>query len=75
VCRAAQGHWSEEYERYVDPNGKPFYWLTGRFVNEEAEANDTDEYWLGQGYISVVPVNIDQTDVSRIDEMTAIYTK
>ncbi len=75
VCRAAQGHWSEEYERYVDPNGKPFYWLTGRFVNEEAEANDTDEYWLGQGYISVAPVNIDQTDVSRIDEMTAIYTK
>jgi 5'-nucleotidase len=75
VCRAAQGHWSEEYERFIDPNGKPFYWLTGRFVNEEADATNTDEYWLSHDYISVVPVNIDQTDAAQIEPMTHIYTK
>ncbi len=61
VCRAARGHWSEEYERYVDPSGVPFYWLTGRFVNEEPEADDTDEYYLGRGYASIVPVVTEQT--------------
>ncbi len=61
VCRAARGHWSEEYERYLDPSGNPFYWLTGRFVNEEPEATDTDEYFLHQRFISIVPVTPDQT--------------
>ena len=62
VCRAARGHWSEEYRRYLDPNGKPFYWLTGRFCNDEPDAVDTDEYWLSHNYISVVPATPDQTD-------------
>lgn len=66
VCRAARGHWSEEYRRYLDPSGVPFYWLTGRFVNEEEGATDTDEYWLSQGYISVVPVTPDQTAAAEI---------
>lgn len=61
VCRAARGHWSEEYMRYMDPHSKPYYWLTGRFVNEELDATDTDEYWLSQGWASVVPVTPDQT--------------
>ena len=61
VCRGARGHWSEEYERYSDPHCVPFYWLTGRFVNDEPEATDTDEYWLSQHYVSVVPITIDHT--------------
>lgn len=66
VCRAARGHWSEEYKRYLDPNGNPFYWLTGRFVNGEPEATDTDEYWLDRRYISIVPVTPDQSYVPAI---------
>ena len=30
-------------------------------VNHDANATDTDEYWLAQGYITVVPVNVDMT--------------
>lgn len=73
VCRAAQGHWSEEYMRYTDPSGDPFYWLTGRFVNGEPDATDTDEYWLGKKYISVVPVSPDQTVLSAIPAFAKIY--
>ncbi len=66
ACRAARGHWSEEYKRYLDPAGNPFFWLTGRFVNTEPEATDTDEYWLQRQYISLVPVTPDQTDYPQI---------
>lgn len=75
ACRAARGHWSEEYSRYVDPSGAPFYWLTGQFVNDEPQAKDTDEYWLSEGYISVVPVTPDQTDYPSISDLAAKYDK
>ncbi|MDE6287902.1 MAG: 5'/3'-nucleotidase SurE, partial [Muribaculaceae bacterium] len=68
VCRAALGHWTDEYARYTDPSGNPFYWLTGRFVNDEPQATDTDEYWLAKNYISVVPVSSDMTATSYLDE-------
>ena len=72
VCRAAKGHWSEEYKRYLDPSGKPFYWLTGRFCNDEPDATDTDEYWLSQKYVSVVPATPEQTDFKAIPEVTRL---
>ncbi len=75
VCRAAKGHWSEEYTRYLDPQGNPFYWLTGRFVNTEPEATDTDEYWLGKNYISVVPASPDQTAEECIAPMGGEFNR
>lgn len=68
-CRAARGHWADGYERYLDPHGNPFYWLKGRFVNEDSDATDTDEYWLSRNYVSVVPVSADQTCMQAIGEM------
>ena len=73
VCRAARGRWTDEYKRYLDPLGVPFYWLTGHFVNEEPEADDTDEYWLNRRFISVVPVTADQTDREAIKTLAAMF--
>ena len=66
VCRAARGYWTDEYKRYLDPLGVPFYWLTGHFVNNEPDADDTDEYWLDRRYITIVPVAADQSDTSAV---------
>lgn len=73
VCRAAKGHWSEEYKRYLDPSGNPFYWLTGRFINTEPNAKDTDEYWLNKNYISAVPCTPNQTLDDQIPLFSSIY--
>ncbi len=54
-CRACRGQWTEEFARYTDPDGKPFYMLTGNYLNMEPEATDTDLYAIAQGYASVVP--------------------
>lgn len=61
VVRAAKGKWSDEYKEYADPMGNPFYWLTGRFENEEPDACDTDEWSLAHGMVSVVPCKLDRT--------------
>ncbi len=69
ICRAATGVWANEYARYTDPTGNPFYMLQGHFVNNEPEATDTDEYWLTQGYISAVPTTSDMSARDTINEL------
>lgn len=69
VCRAARSYWTDEYQQYFDPTGKPFYFLTGRFVNCEPDACDTDEYWLKNNYISAVPVLADISAVDAVEPL------
>lgn len=72
VVRSAKSHWTEEYREYIDPTGRPFYWLTGKQINEEPEATDTDLYWLGRNYATVVPVTPDQTNPAAIQTVLSI---
>lgn len=73
VCRAARGRWTDEYKRYLDPLGVPFYWLTGHFVNEEPDADDTDEFWLTRRYVTVVPVAADQSDTESVKTLASRF--
>lgn len=57
VVRAARSRWTEEYQAYTDPFGKPFFMLTGRQINEEEGNPDTDLYWLPRNYATIVPCN------------------
>lgn len=61
LVRACKGNWSDEYKEYTDPAGKKFYWLTGKFINEEPDNTDTDEWCLSHGIVSVVPTMLDRT--------------
>ncbi len=68
-CRQNRGYWREEFFERVDPRNKSYYWLTGSFVNHEPEAEDTDEYALAEGYVSVVPVQVDMTDYEQLEKI------
>jgi len=61
VVRQARANWVERFDERKDPYGNHYYWLTGEFVNFEPEALDTDEWALANGFISVVPTQIDLT--------------
>ncbi len=60
VCRQANGYWSEEFDKRTNPLGRDYYWLTGKFINND-KGEDTDEWALANGYVSVVPVQFDLT--------------
>ncbi len=60
ICRQALAKWEEDFDERKDPNGKPYFWLTGKFVNYD-NGNDTDEWALENGYVSIVPVQFDLT--------------
>ncbi len=72
VCRQNRGYWKEEFYCRKDPRGKDYFWLTGDFYNQEPDATDTDEWALANGYISVVPVQVDMTNYRQIDSVQKI---
>ena len=71
VCRQANARWVEEFMESSDPRGQKYYWLTGRFVNEDT-SDDTDVWALENGYISVVPSMHDLTNYEAIKTLSAI---
>jgi len=60
VCRQAKAMWLEKFDKRTSPMGKDYYWLTGEFVNQD-QGEDTDEWALDNGYVSMVPVQFDMT--------------
>ena len=60
ICRQAKASWAESFDKRKTPYGRDYYWLTGQFVNDD-KGQDTDEYALANGYVSVVPVQFDMT--------------
>jgi len=60
ICRQANAKWAEEFDERKDPYGRPYYWLTGQFQNND-KGEDTDVWALDHGFVSVVPVQFDLT--------------
>lgn len=69
VVRGCKGRWNDRYEEYRDPAKRPFYWLAGNFVNEEPDHDDTDEWCLAHGIVSIVPVLLERT-YPNLDEFS-----
>ena len=67
VCRQAEARWVEEYVEGTDPHGQKYYWLTGKFKNDDVN-DDTDVYALENNYISIVPSGHDLTKYSAIPD-------
>lgn len=61
VARQCDGRWTKEFAKRTDPHGKAYYWLTGNFENHELQSEDTDEWALAEGFVSIVPTKIDLT--------------
>jgi 5'-nucleotidase len=65
VCRQAQAKWKEDFDQRIDPFGRNYYWMTGKFINMD-KGEDTDQWALENDYVSVVPTMFDLTDHQRI---------
>ncbi len=68
ICRQANATWVEKFDKRKTPNNRDYYWLTGDFINYD-NGEDTDEWALKNGYISIVPVKFDLTAHETISEL------
>jgi 5'-nucleotidase len=71
ICRQALAKWEEEFDERLDPHSRPYYWLTGKFANPD-KGEDTDEWALVNGFVSVVPVEFDFTAHHAITDLNKI---
>ena len=66
LCHEAKARWLDSFAQRTDPIGRPYWWLTGKFeCNDTSE--DSDEWALAHGYVSVVPTCPDLTHYQSID--------
>lgn len=72
LARQTKGYWREEFFKRTDPHGRDYFWLTGAFSNAEPESEDTDEWALANGYVSVVPIQVDLTAYKQMEQLKKI---
>ncbi len=70
--RQTRGFWREEFYPRTDPHGRQYFWLTGGFQNSEPAAEDSDEWALANGYVAIVPVQVDMTEYKRLEQLKTI---
>ena len=69
VCRMAPGTWDNEVVKCRHPRGYDYWWMVGRYNNDEPEAEDTDNWALRHGYVAITPTKIDITSYEMIEQM------
>ncbi len=69
ICSQTKGRWIKEFNKKTDKDGKTIYWLTGEFENYEPDNTGSDEWALANGYVSIVPTQIDMTSYEMIDRL------
>lgn len=67
-----KGMWVEEFLKEQDEEGKDYYHMRGKFINLDSNP-DADHNLTDNGYISVVPLSIDNTDYPELDRLGGIY--
>ena len=70
VTRQAHSRWQESFDQRLDPNNKPYYWMTGTFVNLD-DGQNTDVGAVQDGYVSVTPIHYDLTAHNFLEPLSA----
>lgn len=71
ICRQAKARWLDSFEKRIDPIGRPYWWLTGKFDCNNPP-DDSDEWALAHGYVSVVPIHTDYTHHPSIESLKSL---
>lgn len=70
VCRMAHGTWYDECVKERHPRGYDYFWMVGKYRNDEPEADDTDNWALTHGYVAITPTRIDVTHQEMMRQMS-----
>jgi 5'-nucleotidase len=71
ICHQAKGYWAEEFQEGKDPMGQPYYWLAGKFFNQD-DSPEADVNALEEGFISIVPSMHDLTNYKAMDSLEGL---
>ncbi len=71
ICKQAHAFWEDRFDKRFDQFGRPYYWLTGEFMNQD-RTQDTDLFAIDKGYASVVPTQFDMTAYKVMEQFKSL---
>ena len=74
VAHQSKGKWIEEFDERLDPSGNKYFWLTGKFVDED-ESEQADQNILDKNFVSIVPISYDLTHYDQINDLENILNE
>ena len=74
VAHQSKGKWIEEFDERLDPSGNKYFWLTGKFVDED-ESEQADQNILDKNFVSIVPISNDLTYIDQINDLENIFNE
>ena len=74
LCRMSAGSWTNEITTCHHPRGYDYYWMVGRYQNDEPEATDTDRWALDHGYVAITPTRIDVTAYEAFPRLNSQFS-
>ena len=67
ITKQGKSYWEDSFEVRADPNGRDYYWLTGKMVITD-ETNDNDIIAIKDNYVSITPLHYNLTDYNTYEK-------
>jgi 5'-nucleotidase len=71
VTRLARKIFKTSVQERFDPRGRPYYWIDGDLIKEEAEGTDVKAVYQ-DGKISITPLTLDSTSRINLNELRSL---
>ncbi|MCS6809342.1 MAG: 5'/3'-nucleotidase SurE [Bacteroidota bacterium] len=68
VTRQGTSRWEDAYERRLDPMGREYFWLSGKYCSYDTDI-DTDEGAMKAGYVAVTPIQYHLTNTALLQNL------
>ncbi|MFP4698033.1 MAG: 5'/3'-nucleotidase SurE, partial [Eubacteriales bacterium] len=68
ICRIGERRYTNVYAEKITEEGERSYVLAGDLIDEEAD--DTDVYQLGKGYVTITPLHYDLTNFGLLQQVS-----
>ncbi len=68
LTKQGKSKWDDIYEERKDPYNMGYYWLTGKLLEVDTNA-DIDQVAIRKNYVSITPIHFDLTDYETFDKM------
>lgn len=66
--RQGASYWEDEFEKRMDPQERPYYWLKGKYILED-NAHDIDDIAIREDRISITPIHYDLTNYAFLEDL------
>ncbi len=74
VTKQGKSYWEDAFEVRADPNGRDYYWLTGKMVYRD-DSTEFDIAAVRENYVSITPLHFDLTDYDTYEELKNLKFK